>query len=285
MGEIIWLASYPKSGNTWFRAFLSNLLSEEGDTVDINHLETDGIASNRILFDEMTGIDSEDMTMDEIDALRPEVYEYIAEALTKTSFVKIHDAYTHLTDGRPLIPSYKAKAIYIVRNPLDVAVSFSYHNNSSLDKTIDNMAKDDFCFCSRPIKFHTQLRQKLLSWSGHVDSWFDNNGIPVHVIRYEDMKNKPFETFKKAVEFIGLLCDDEKIKNALELSQFERLKAQEEKTGFREKPTNMNAFFREGKTGGWRDHLSEEQVSRILEKHKRVMKNLGYIDENNNIVF
>ncbi|MDR3598923.1 MAG: sulfotransferase domain-containing protein [Desulfosporosinus sp.] len=285
MGEIVWLASYPKSGNTWLRAFLSNLLSETGETVDINHLKTDGIASNRILFDELTGIDSEDMTMDEIDALRPELYEYIAEASTKTSFVKIHDAYTYLKDGRPLIPSYKAKAIYIVRNPLDVAVSFSYHSNSSLDKTIDSMAKDDFCFCSRPIKFHNQLRQKLLSWSDHVQSWINNEMIPVHIIRYEDMKNKPLETFKKAVEFSGLLCDDEEIKKALELSGFERLKAQEEKAGFREKPTNMNSFFREGKTGGWRDHLSEEQVSRVLEKHIMAMKDLEYIDKNSNIIF
>lgn len=284
MAEIIWLASYPKSGNTWFRAFLSSLLSKEGDTVNINHLKTDGIASNRQTFDDLTGIDSEDLTMDEIDALRPELYEYLAKNCAETSFIKIHDAYTYLNDGRPLIPAYKARAIYIVRNPLDVSVSFSYHCKSSLDKTIDNMARENFCFCSQQVKLHSQLRQKLLSWSGHVESWIYNEGIPVHVIRYEDMKNNSLETFKKAVEFIGLPCNEEKIKKAIECSGFDQLKAQEEKAGFKEKPTNMNAFFREGKTGGWREHLSKEEVNRILDKHGKIMKNLEYVDQNNNIV-
>jgi len=105
MKEIIWLASYPKSGNTWFRAFLSSLLSED-DIIDINNLKTEGIASNRKAFDELTGIDSEDMSMDEIDALRPELYEFIAKTLNKTAFIKIHDAYTFLNDGSPLIPPY-----------------------------------------------------------------------------------------------------------------------------------------------------------------------------------
>jgi len=184
-----------------------------------------------------------------------------------------------------LIPPYKARAIYIVRNPLDVLVSFSYHYMFNLDNTISNMAREDFCLRSGQTEFEPQLRQKLLSWSGHVQSWINNGKIPIHVIRYEDMKNNSFETFKKAVEFIGLLYVDEKIKRAIELSGFDQLKAQEEKEGFKEKPTNMNAFFREGKIGGWREYLSKEQVSCLINKHQKVMKDMRYLDENNNLVY
>ena len=76
--KIIWLASYPKSGNTWFRVFLSNLLSHSDKPADINNLYATPIASNRELFDEATGISSSELTLDEIDNLRPLVYEFYA---------------------------------------------------------------------------------------------------------------------------------------------------------------------------------------------------------------
>ena len=67
--KIVWLASYPKSGNTWFRVFLSNLLSKANQPVDINNLFAAPIASNRQLFDEATGLSSSDLTADEMNGL------------------------------------------------------------------------------------------------------------------------------------------------------------------------------------------------------------------------
>ena len=67
--NIIWLASYPKSGNTWFRIFLTNLLQKHTSPANINELTGGPIASSRQLFDELTGIDSSDLTFDEIEKL------------------------------------------------------------------------------------------------------------------------------------------------------------------------------------------------------------------------
>ncbi|KAB2870631.1 MAG: sulfotransferase domain-containing protein, partial [Bacteroidales bacterium] len=91
--KIVWLASYPKSGNTWFRVFLSNLLSESDQPADINNLYATPIASSRELFDEATGLSSAELTLDEIDILRPGVYSYAARNSKEILFQKVHDAW------------------------------------------------------------------------------------------------------------------------------------------------------------------------------------------------
>src|SRR6056297_2681752 len=117
--NIVWLASYPKSGNTWFRVFLSNLFSESPEPASINDLHHTPIASARQPFDEATGLPSSDMTFEEVDRLRPEVYRYQAKEAGELQFRKVHDAYTYLEDGSPLFPPDVSKAaIYFIRNPL-----------------------------------------------------------------------------------------------------------------------------------------------------------------------
>ena len=165
MGEIIWLASYPKSGNTWFRAFISNLLNEK--ETNINNMKTHGIFSSRPLFDQIAGVESSDLTFDEIDKLRPAVYNHMAQGLKKNSYIKVHDGYTYLEDGAPLLGTVKARAVYIIRNPLDVAVSFANHLSLDLDKTIEIMGDADYAFCDNTKLLENQLRQKLLTWRGH----------------------------------------------------------------------------------------------------------------------
>jgi len=96
---IYWLASYPKSGNTWFRVFLANLRREKSEPVDINQLNIIGIASARELFDKMTGLKGADLTQKEIERLRPRVYEEMLKEAEESLFLKIHDAYTYTDKG------------------------------------------------------------------------------------------------------------------------------------------------------------------------------------------
>lgn len=278
------LSSYPKSGNTWFRVFISNLIEERKVPLSINDININ-IASSREMFDEITGIEASDLTPDEIDNIRPDVYRHIAQNSENTVFMKIHDAYTFLENGSPLIPSEGIKAIYIIRNPLDVAVSYSFHCNCSINKSIKDMGSEDCCFCGTTKKLTSQLRQKLLTWSEHVEGWVDNVEIPVHVIRYEDMKSNPFETFKNATIFAGLSYSDEEVKKAIEFSDFNILNKQEKKMGFNERRAKNELFFREGKTGEWRNHLSKEQANLIIKEHKNLMKRFGYLDDSGNIVY
>lgn len=287
MKGIVWLASYPKSGNTWFRTFLTNFLRDGERPASINDLDGGPIASARRPFDEAVGYDSGEMTFDEIERLRPEVYLQQAREATETMFCKIHDAYTFLPDGRALIPSEAtACALYFVRNPLDVAVSFAHHSgHDRFDRVIRHMAKAEHSFCETDATETNQLRQKLLTWSGHVRSWIEAPGIRVHVLRYEDMKLWPEETFGAAVRFAGLLDDAARVKKAIEFSRFEELRSQEEKAGFGEKMPRAKSFFRKGEIGSWREMLTPEQAAKIVADHAGVMRRLGYLDDAGGIVF
>ena len=147
---IIWLASYPKSGNTWLRIFLTNLRRDAEGPVNINDLDGGPIASDRGLFDNATGIEASDLTSEEIDRLRPEVYERLAAEAKEVLFLKVHDAYTYGADGRPLLSAGGSRAIYLIRNPLDVAVAFANHNSRDLDTIIRQMADEEFAFQPTP---------------------------------------------------------------------------------------------------------------------------------------
>ena len=275
--KIVWLASYPKSGNTWFRAFLTALLNPDNADVDINNLYPTTIASSRQLFDEMTGISSADLTPEEIDLLRPLVYRQNALESDEVIYHKVHDAWLILPNGEPLFPADVSKAVvYFIRNPLDVVVSFAHHLSTGIDKTITVMNTPDYSFCQRTDRLHNQLRQKLFTWSGHVKSWVDDSGLPVLVMRYEDMKTSPIETFAKSVSFLGLSYALHEIEAALNQASFTRLKQQEEEKGFSEKSAGSASFFRKGVVGDWRNELSEEQVERIVETHGETMKRFGY---------
>lgn len=280
--KIVWLASYPKSGNTWFRIFLTNLLRDQNRPADINELHRTPIASSRSLFDEYSGLPSSDLTTEEIDLLRPEVYRQVAFEANETVFHKVHDAYRILPDGNPLFPPEITKAvIYFIRNPLDIAISFAHHSATTVDRMIQGMNNPDYAFCSKEDRLHNQLEQKLLTWSGHVKSWTRQNAMPVITLRYEDMLKNTFETFKKAINFVGLKASDEKIKQAVEFSRLEELQKQEKEKGFREKSPKAMSFFRKGNAGDWKTELTNGQVNQLVEQHKETMQKYGYWPVNN----
>ena len=286
-GGIYWIASYPKSGNTWFRAFLSNLRHDGAEPVAINKLDRTPIASSRELFDAAVGYESGELTHEEADRLRPAVYLHYAERASGPLFCKVHDGYTFLDDGRPLFsPEATAGALYLIRNPLDVAVSFAHHSgHGKPQRSIARMANPDFALCGERDEQPNQLRQRLLTWSDHVRSWVDAPGIELCVVRYEDMKATPAETFAAAARFLGLTDDPTAIERALSRSTFEELRRQEEEHGFREKGPQTERFFRRGEIGAWREALTDDDVARIVDAHRSVMRRFGYLTENDEPVF
>ena len=290
MTRTIWLASYPKSGNTWFRMLVANL-SAKDKPADINDLpERGGIASARGSFDRLSLIDSGLLTHEEIDCLRPRIYEELARGedddeydkaqdTPPVRFVKVHDAYTLTPKGEPLLASARgaAAAILIVRDPRDVASSLANHNRSSIDDAIALMNNPQAVYCAKPGRMDVQLRQKLPGWSGHVASWLEQSDIPLHLIRYEDLQADTFETFRKALEFAGRPASRDEINRAVSYADFAELRRQEEDKGFSETPRQPGGlFFRRGETGTWRDELSAEQIARIEAAHAPMMRRLGY---------
>ncbi len=277
-GNIYWLASYPKSGNTWFRVFLANLLNQNDRPADINNLSISLMASSRKIFDEVTGVPSSELTFNEILNLRPEVYKHLSAQAKELIYQKIHDAYITTGRGESLIPQEATKGVvYFIRNPLDVAVSFAYHSACSFDKMIQIMNDPGYSFCGNPQKMHNQLTQKLLTWSGHVKSWTEQSTLPVYIVKYEDMVTQTFETFKKALDTLGLDKPDEEIFRAIQHSNINELQKQEKEKGFSEKSSRSVSFFRKGKIGSWKDELNPQQANQIIHDHKEVMQQFGYL--------
>jgi hypothetical protein len=280
MGNIIWLASYPKSGNTWMRILLTNYLRDADEPADINDLDGGPIASARCAFDENVGVEASDLTAQEVERYRPFVYERMSELAKETLFLKVHDAFTYTEEGYPLISKQATKGVlYMIRNPLDVAVSFAHHSNGPVDKMVRAMGNEDFAFLGREDRLHNQLRQRLLTWSGHVTSWVDEPDLDVHVVRYEDMKADPEATFTEVIRFIGLDDDPARMGKAIDFSRFDRVKKQEEEHGFGEKMPKAESFFRKGEVGSWRGQLTPELVEKLLADHGEVMRRFGYMTE------
>lgn len=276
--NIVWLASYPKSGNTWFRIFLSNLLSDSPLPVNINDLIDTPISSHREIIDSYLGMHSSELTAEEIDNLRPQVFRRISDETEGIAYLKTHEAWTLNSRGKPIFPKEITKGvIYIIRNPLDIAISYSYHNCENIDHTIavlnDNLSK----LAGKNDRLNIQTQQILTSWSNHVSSWIDDSKLPVHVIRYEDLLDHPLKTFKSALYFINLEHEESEIMRAINNSSFDTLKAMETKEGFKERSMQSEAFFRKGKSNDWETELSVTQIDEIVKHHKKIMIRFGYL--------
>jgi len=276
--KILWLASYPKSGNTWFRAFLTALLNE--GEVEINDMDTDGILSARGVFDAISDIDSRYLYDEEVKILLPEVYRAKAAALNQLSIVKVHDAFVYNEEGQSIMPEdVTHAAIYIIRNPLDVVASFANHNNSTIDEAIALMNNPQGKLAAQKgnHNINNQFPQLMYDWSGHVQSWIDGPAFPVYFVRYEDMLAAPLQTFSEVIKKVGWQYSDDTIQAAIDATQFSKLKKQESEKGFQEKNAASKQFFRQGKAGNWKNELTETQANAIIKKHKGVMREFGYL--------
>jgi hypothetical protein len=286
MGKIYWLASYPKSGNTWMRALLTNYLHRAEQPADINSLGDGPIASARQAFDNHVGIEASDLTADEIERYRPLVYEQMSEQATEPLFLKVHDAFTYTRYGYPLISkAATAGVIYLLRNPLDLVVSFAHHSATTVERMIRKMADPDYAFVDNPQKLHNQLRQRLLTWGGHVTSWVDEPELRLLLVRYEDLQADPIAVFTGVVRFCGLGDDAARIARAVEFSRFDRMRQQEAQHGFAEKMPRAASFFRKGTSGSWREALTPGLAARLIADHREVMDRFGYLSPGGDPVF
>jgi hypothetical protein len=275
-GRILWLASYPKSGNTWLRLLLTNLAGSQDRPARINELDRYPMAAGRDLFEALTGLESSELTAEEARRLRPSVYAWLSRTATATVWCKIHDAFAILPSGRPMIePEATRGAIYIMRNPLDVAASFALHLDVSVDGMIERMADEEFRIGGRG---RPQLVQRLGSWSTHVESWTGAPGIAKLTIRYEDLHADPVPTFTRIAQFAGLVADEARIRRALEFSSFTEARRQEDAEGFIERPPGTARFFRKGRVGYWREELTDAQAARIVDRHHAMMRRFDYLD-------
>ncbi|MBF0410994.1 MAG: sulfotransferase domain-containing protein [Candidatus Riflebacteria bacterium] len=279
MRSIVWLASYPKSGNTWLRIFLENLLSASETACSINNLSATHMSCSLDLFLNECPWNISLMTQDEIDNLRPKIYSNISQQSKDLKFFKTHSGYFYNTSGKPVFPDEATRsAIYLVRNPIDICISYAYHRGHiDFDSIIKDMGNPEACLFSIPGTSSRQLRQKILSWSMNVKSWISEKSFPVLVLRYEDILNNPHDSFSKVVNHLKLEKNKDAIQKAIKNSSFEELQRQEHLYSFKEKPGKAQAFFRAAKKGEGRATLSSKQIETIISDHGNVMSEFDYL--------
>lgn len=276
--RIVWLASYPKSGNTWARVLLAAILLPES-TATADAIATIGhIASDRPAFDALTGHSSTDLTDDEVDLLRPSAFRMVAGRVSQPVFIKTHEMCHANGAGEPLFPpECSMGAIHIVRHPFDVAVSYAHHRaQEGYDDVIALMNAEDAVLHGGRKE---QLRQRTGSWSGHFRSWQSRSAMPALLVRYEDMLEDAGRELRRMLDFAGIeqgawTCS---VEDAVRRANFDRLTKLESERGFAERPVKAARFFRSGRAGEGMEKLSQAQRQSIIEAHQKVMRELGYL--------
>ena len=276
MGRVIWLASYPKSGNTWVRAFLHNLLENSDSPFDIN--EMSGLTASDGALERYREIDRrppERWSAEDIDRMRYKVQETIARSQPGIVFCKTHHILATIRGVATVNPHVSAGAVYIVRNPLDVAISFADFSHQPIDTVIARMAAENYEIPTSDDFIKTPLG----SWSQHVDSWTAKAKSKVHVMRYEDMAASPSKAFAGLAAYLNMRPSRDRLRRAIKHASFKSLRAQEDCHGFVERPKAQKQFFRKGQSGQWRKQLTAEQVSKVVAAHGFQMERFGYLPE------
>ncbi len=273
---IRWIASYPKSGNTWVRIFLLSYEYPDytpNDSMEIfNHKQDIDL----YVYNKVSPIQLNKLTLDEVRLLRgAALVHHMREAFGKTSgpmYLKTHSANITVNNAAWIPPEITENSIYIIRDPRDVVISFADHLGEPIDQTITRISDPQQELHSKD----TNLHQPITSWSLNVKSWLRDLPFNQFAIRYEDLIADPEHWFKKVLSFQGFIFNQESFDRAMRMSSFDSLSAKENEQNS-PRSTHQKKFFREGKAGGWQDVLTGKQALQIEKIHEETMKTCAYL--------
>ena len=272
---IRWIASYPKSGNTWARLFL--LAYADPDGFGINNRSADfTLDTNPEIYEQVAKVELQCLSAVEGHLLRGAVLVRLSRLAQENTggpvYLKTHSANV-ISDGQAWIPQhFTDRALYILRDPRDVACSMADHMGMTMDETIKLMGDKQ----RRLDRGFGGVHVPLMSWSLHVGSWLRDLPYDQMALRYEDMTADPDRWFQAVLNFFEIAFDRSRFNEALALTTFDRLKAAEDAGGFDARSEHQARFFRQGKAGGWRDVLTGDQAARIEADHGEMMRKCGY---------
>ncbi|MEM9044119.1 MAG: sulfotransferase domain-containing protein [Pseudomonadota bacterium] len=272
--NIVWLASYPKSGNTWTRIFLANFIFNPEEPMPINQVHRLGMGDAITKSYKMVCKGPFNPT-DHIQSLklRNRVLRGIVNNRADINFIKSHNLKS-TAFGYTLIPTeFSKSAVYIIRDPRDMIISYAKHYGQTLDRAINSTSRSDNTTAANS----DSVKQFLGSWSEHVKTWTAASDVPLLVQRYEDMISDPKKTFGELLDFIGLPYEQPQLEKAIAFSSIGEMKKQEEVEPFVERSSNSGSFFGRGTSGHWREVLTEEQAKKIEDLHGAMMRKFGYL--------
>ena len=283
---IIWIASYPKSGNTWVRALLSYYFfsKEKSFNFDIlKHIPNFNIGD---FVSEKTKFPS---NLDYADKAL-ETQKFICQKFKMNTFFKTHSSLSKIKNNFFTDKSVSLGCIYVVRDPRNVITSYKNFENFGYQKMLKIMM-DENSFLHSSKSTQTKLKIKgmeiISSWGQNYNSWVNNNlGIPICLVKYEDLIKNTLAELQKIFEFIKKLNSEKKTSFDLDRGKttvletgFNNLKKLEQKVGFSEKDEKdrTHAFFNQGKLNDWNSILPNEIKESIENKFYKEMKELGYL--------
>lgn len=269
--KIKWLASYPKSGNTWVRLLLYAYTFEALELDQIQGFITSDLIPGAWFSASPVpwGILTEEQKL----LVR---YTALITILTTRciydTILKTHCACATI-NSVSLIPNELTKcAVYILRDPRDVVISYANHMGKTIDESIEMMKCSSIALDFK----ETGIVQPTGSWSVHANTWLTQGNFERTIVKYEDLKLNTAYELKRILKlyYPDKEIDENRVNKAVELCNFERLKRLEEKKGFQEAPDNVT-FFKSGKST-WRDVLTSDQIQKIQDDHGEAMGHLGY---------
>lgn len=273
--SIIWLASYPKSGNTWTRLFLANYLMNAQEPVPINQAHRFALGDAMVkMYSRVAGkpVDQHDLRL--CLKLRDPVLRAIVANNADVNFVKTHNARV-APDGVNLIPDrYTRSAVYILRNPLDMVLSYARHYGITHEDAAQKICHRD----NGNLPTETTVAQYLSSWDNHVKTWMAYAPWKRLIVRYEDLLEDPETHFTKILELVGVPVEAERLRRAIRFSSFDELSKQEDEQGFIERPEQSEKFFRKGQKDQWKTDLDPALADMIRDKMGDTMKRYGYLE-------
>ena len=275
---IFWLASYPKSGNTWIRSFISTYYLTNSDTFEFSYLKNIMQFPHERLFDKE--IKDINLAINSWDEAQKKI-----NSQNKIIFLKTHSALATINKCSFTSKEHSIAGIYIVRDPRNIITSLSNHYQLDFNRSLDFMTNTKkYLISKKNIKNFANFTF-LSSWSEHYKSWKNNTQFKIFFLKYEDLEKKPEETFKKIISFINKVInkdeniDIKRVKKIINSISFDKLKKQEEKNGFPEAINNENKkinFFYLGKKNKWNKILKNNQVNLLNKKFDTDLKKLHY---------
>jgi hypothetical protein len=211
-------------------------------------------------FDRANGGPFRGRTIEDWIRVRPRALRLIAGSKDGHHFVKTHCQVIRVGAVPLILPEVTAAAVYLMRNPFDVALSYARHLSLDVDVAIKRMADPTATNGNK-----TGILEIIGRWDDHIRSWTTAPGLVLHVMRYEDMIADPERAYRGLFAFLKVPVDEAQLARTLAATSFDALSRQEREQGFRERPAGMERFFARGTAGGWREDLTPKQVGRLRE--------------------
>jgi hypothetical protein len=282
---IFWIASYPKSGNTWLRALISAYYYSKDGVFNQNILKNIGQFPEKKY---LTGFNHNQNEAGDTARFWIKAQEKINED-KKLRFFKTHNIFGAVNNNKFSNKQNSAGCIYIVRDPRNVITSIKNHYELDDYKALEWMinSKKFIYDVERVEQYGYSDFQFISSWSTNYKSWRIQKEIPIKIIRYEDLLKETYVVFKDVIEFINKTLrikekiNKDKLKNSVRSTFFDKLKNDEKNNGFVEAVPSKNnkdkiPFFNLGPDNHWKKILDKDQQTKLTDMFKEDLIELGY---------